>query len=97
MSSKSSILVSTLNNTGVALALALSMGVFALATGSAAADPMHSGQDGWRGGERIYGFVNMTGSDGHATGSCEGRLGAAILGGFAKPSDSPRIGQTCRY
>ncbi|WP_294539832.1 hypothetical protein [uncultured Rhodoblastus sp.] len=97
MSSKHSFLVPTLNNKGAALALALSMGAFALATGSASADPTHAGQSGWRGGERIYGFVNLTGSDSRTTGSCEGRLGAAILGGFAKPSDSPRIGQTCRF
>jgi hypothetical protein len=97
MSRKQSILVPFRNKTGVALALALSMGAFALATGSATADSTHSGQPGWRGGERIYGFVNMTGSDGRASGSCEGRLGAAILSGFAKPSDSSRLNQDCRY
>ena len=96
MSSKQSIRVSNLNKTGVALALAISMGVFALATGSASADPMQSTQSDWRGGERIYGFVS-TGSDSQAPGSCEGRLGAAILGGFASSSDSPRMGQACRY
>jgi hypothetical protein len=93
MTSKPSILM---NKTGVALTLALSIGVFALATGSASADPMQSSQAGWR-GERIYGFVNMTGSERRAPGSCEGRLGGAILGGFANPSDSPRQGQACRY
>jgi hypothetical protein len=97
MSSKQSILVPILNKTGVALALAISMGVFALATGSASADPMQSSQAGWRSGERIYGFVNMPGSDSRVPGSCEGRLGAAILGGFANSSDSPRLGQACRY
>jgi hypothetical protein len=97
MSSKQSILVPILNKTGVALALAITMGVFAVATGSAFADPMHSSQAGWHGGERIYGFVSAPGSDSRAPGSCEGRLGAAILGGFASSSDSPRVGQACRY
>ncbi len=71
---------SAIKKTGVALAFTLTLGLTAFSAGSASADPLQAYEGGSRGGERIYGFAYSPESRG--PGSCEGRQGAAILGGI---------------
>jgi hypothetical protein len=76
------------------LTLALVIGL----AGAASADPLARQDMRWSGPQLLWGYALTSGqSDRQAGVNCEGRLGVAILGGFANASDMPRVGQACRY
>jgi hypothetical protein len=93
MTSEQFIRTLPLKKTGVALALTLTLGLTAFSTG-AAADPLQAFQTASRGGERIYGFAYSPESRG--PGSCAGRQGAAILGGFTNDAEARDPAAACR-
>jgi hypothetical protein len=92
MTSQQFISALTFKKTGVALALAVALG---LTAGSASAFPVPMRDGGWRGVERVFGFTYTPESRG--AGSCEGQKGAAILAGFTDGSRSANQGAACRY
>jgi hypothetical protein len=95
MTSQQFIGASTFKKTGVALALAVALGLTAFSAGSASAFPMQMRDGDWRGADRVFGFTYMP--EGRGPVWCEGRKGAAILGGFTDGSRSDYQGAACRY
>ena len=95
MSRQQFISTSIRKKTGVALALTLALGWTAFSAGSASANPMRTRDGSSPDGKSVFGFTYSPAS--RDTGSCEGRQGAAILGGFTDESPSAYQGAACRY
>jgi hypothetical protein len=75
----------------------LGLGLVGMIAGSALARPMQDYGDSRNGAEILAGFDYPAGPADRYPGACEGRKGAAILGGFANPSDSAFVNGRCRY
>jgi hypothetical protein len=75
----------------------LGLGLAGTIAGAALARPMQDFGESRNGAEILAGFDHPAGPDSHSPGSCEGRKGAAILGGFANATDPAVVNGRCRY